>query len=107
MAVSSVPEGRFIEVNEAFLSTLGYSREEVLGHTGAELELFAEPEQQRAIAEQPRAQGRVADRELKLRCKDGTALNSLFFADIIESRGQRYFLTVMIDLTERKRAEEK
>jgi len=106
MAVSSLPERRFTDVNEAFLSTLGCSREEVLGQTSEELGLFVEPEQQRAVAEQLRAQGRVADRELKVRRKDGAILDGLFSGEIIESQGRQYFLTVMSDQTERRRAEE-
>jgi len=105
-AVSSLQEGRFIEVNEAFLSTLGYSRDEILGHTTEELNLFVEPEQQRAVAEQMQAQGRASDCELKVRCKDGAILEGLFSGEIIESQGRQYFLTVMIDQTERKRAED-
>ncbi len=106
MAVTSLPERIYTDVNEAFLSALGYSREEVLGRTATELGLFIEPEQQRELAEQMQARGRVADRELKVRRKDGTILEGLFSGEIIESRGQQYFLTVMIDQTERKLAEE-
>jgi diguanylate cyclase (GGDEF)-like protein/PAS domain S-box-containing protein len=105
-AVSSLQEGRFIEVNEAFLSTLGYAREEVLGHTADELDLFVEPEQQRAVAERMQAQGRASDCELKVRRKDGSILDGRFSGEIIESQGQQYLLTVMVDETDRKRADE-
>jgi PAS domain S-box-containing protein len=37
--------------------------------------------------------------------KDGTILYGLFSGVIISSQGQRFYLTVMIDQTERKRAE--
>jgi len=107
MAVSSLPDGRFIDVNEAFLSTLGYSREEVLGHTDGELNLFVEPEKQQEIAEQLQALGRVSGREHRVKCKDGTILDGLFSGEIIEDQGRQYFLTVMIDQTERKRAEDR
>ena len=107
MAVSSLPDGRFTEANDAFLSTLGYSREEVLGHTPDELGLAVDLEQQRVAEEQLQAQGRASDRELKVRCKDGSILDGLFSGEIIESQGQQYSLTVMVDQTERMRAEEK
>ncbi len=105
-AVNGLPENRFTEVNEAFLNALGYSREEILGHTSDELDLFVDPQQQRAVAEQLQAKGRVSDCELKVRRKDGTILNGLFSGEIIENQGQQHFLTVMIDQTERKRAED-
>ena len=105
MAVSSLSEGLLLDVNSAFLSTLGFSREDVLGRTFAELGLFAEPGQQRAAAEDPRRHGRIGARELKVRSKDGTILDGLFFGEIIESQGQSFALTVMVDQTGRKRAE--
>jgi len=106
MAVSSLPDRRFTEVNEAYLSALGYSRAEVLGKTSEELGLAVDPEQQLALAKQLQAQGRISDRELKVRRKDGAILDGLFSGEVIESQGRQYFLTVMIDHTERKRAEE-
>jgi two-component system cell cycle sensor histidine kinase/response regulator CckA len=106
MALNSLPEGRFTDVNDAFLSAHGYSREEILGRTTAELGLFFETEQDREIAEQMHAHGRVADYEIKVRCKDGTVLDGLFSGQIIESQGRQFGLTVLIDQTERKQAVE-
>jgi len=40
MAISSIETGRFIDVNDAFLKMLGYSRNEVLGKTSSELKIF-------------------------------------------------------------------
>ncbi len=100
-----LPDQRFTDVNDAFLSTLGYTREQVLGRSPEDLGLFVETERLRAVAEQLQAQGRASDWELKVRCKDGAILDGLFSGEIIESQGQRSFLTVMIDQTERKRAE--
>jgi PAS domain S-box-containing protein len=104
-AVSSLPEGRFTEVNDAFLNALGYAREEVLGRTPEELDLFVDPEQQRAVAGQLQEQGHISALELKVRRKDGAILDGHFSGEVIEGQGRPYLLTVMIDQTERKRAE--
>lgn len=45
MAVSDTPGRRFVDVNDAFLRTVGYTRGEIIGHTSAELGLFSDPEQ--------------------------------------------------------------
>jgi PAS domain S-box-containing protein len=39
-ALSCLPDGKFVEANEAFLQLHGFTRDEVLGHTSAELELW-------------------------------------------------------------------
>jgi len=106
MAVSSLPERRFTEVNEAFLNTVGYSRSEVIGKTAGELDIFIHPEKQREIAAQLQTHGSLANCELKVKCKDGAILDGLFSGEIIENQGQKSILTVMIDQTERNRAED-
>ena len=105
MAVSSIADGRFTDVNGAFLKSLGYTSEEVIGKSSADLKLFAEPEKQQEIAEQLGTHRSFSDRELKVRCKDGTVIHGLFSGEVIQSGQQDYFLTVMVDITGRKIAE--
>ncbi|MBN2393826.1 MAG: PAS domain S-box protein, partial [Anaerolineae bacterium] len=81
------------------------TREEVIGQTAAELGLFVHPEEQRKVARQLLMQRHIANVETQIRCKDGTIRDGLFWGEIISSQGYDYFLTVMIDVTERNRAE--
>ncbi len=103
MAVNKVPERTFHDVNDAFLQTLGYSAAEVIGRSAAELDLFPDQEQQDRISEQLREAGSFREIELKVRRKDGRILEGLFSGDLIHSQGTDWFLTVMIDITERQR----
>ena len=105
MALSTLPDRRFSDVNNAFLSVLGYSRGEVIGKTAGELNLFPNAESQAKVADILQADGRISDFSMKVRCKDGAILEGLFSGEVISSQGQRYFLTVMIDVTQRKRVE--
>jgi PAS domain S-box-containing protein len=107
MAVSSIPERRFSDVNQAFLKTLGFSREEVIGKTSMELGLWVEPESQTVMTQRLEKFGKVSDIELKVKRKDGMILDGLFSGEIVESQGKASLLTVMIDITGRKQAEEK
>jgi len=107
MGLSTLPNRRFSDVNEAFLKTLGYTRDEVIGKTVMELQLFAIPEQEVAVVRALQRRGSVSELELQIRRKDGSILDGLFSGEIIGAHGNRYFLTVMIDITERKRIEEK
>lgn len=105
MALSTIPERRLYDVNDAFLKALGYSRCEVIGKTSEEMGLFADQEQMDAVAKGLQANGRVADFEIRVRHKDGAILDGLFSGEVIRSQGRQYFLTVMIDITDRKRME--
>jgi PAS domain S-box-containing protein len=105
IALSTLQDRRFMDVNDAFLTTLGYSREDIIGHTSAECGLFVCPEQHAAVAAQLLQDKHLAGVELQVRCKDGTLLDGLFSGEVISSQGQQYFLSVMTDITARKHVE--
>jgi PAS domain S-box-containing protein len=105
MAVSSLPDRKFMDVNDAFLTTLGYARAEIIGKTAEELHLFSSAEQYAATSEQLMTRSRVASVEMQVRAKDGTLRDSVFSGELIDSQGRQYFLTVMSDITDRKRIE--
>lgn len=96
---STSPDQKFIDINNAFLKVLGYSKEEVIGKSIAELGLFVNQEEQHLLADQLRRTGRITDAELQVRRKDGSILNGLFSGEVIESQGREWFLTVMVDIT--------
>ena len=105
MAVSTIPDQKFIDVNEAFVIALGYTEEEILGKSSLELGLFSDAEGQRRAVELLTKYGSIRGIELKVRTKGDSCRDGLFSGEVIESQGVRYFLTVMIDITDRKRAE--
>jgi PAS domain S-box-containing protein len=106
IALTSLPDRRFVDVNEAFLKALGYDRDEIVGKTAEGLGLFLEPEQQGMLAARLIADGRIANTELQVRVKDGSVLTGLFSGDIVTSQDKRFFLTTMLDITDRKKMEE-
>lgn len=106
MALSGIPDRKFYDVNDAFLDTLGYSRDEVLGKTASELNLFPNQEQQSLLADKLEKEGNIRSFELQVRHRDGRILHGLFSGDLVSSQGKQFFLTVMVDITQRKRSEQ-
>ncbi|MCE1247791.1 MAG: PAS domain S-box protein [Firmicutes bacterium] len=107
MALSVLPERTFTDVNNAFLDNLGYSRADVIGKTSIEIGLFADPEENEQIVKILLEKGHVNDLEIHLRRKDGSVLDGLYSGDRISSQGKMYFLSVLIDITDRKAADRK
>ena len=105
IALISLQERKFTDVNEAFLKTLGFSRKEVLGKTSEELNIFVQLEKINTSLEQLLEQGYFDNYELKIRRKNGQILDGLFSAEIIERQGKMYVLIIMIDLISHKRSE--
>ncbi|GEM_PF-154317 len=103
--ISVLDAGRFIEVNEGFLRMSGYTREEVLGSTGLELNIWTNPRDRERVLEELRRSGNVRNRECEFRSKRGEVIAGLLAAEIIEFAGQRCMLVQVRDITERKRME--
>ncbi|MBF0407276.1 MAG: PAS domain S-box protein [Candidatus Riflebacteria bacterium] len=106
MAVSSISDRRFIDVNTAFLEKLGYSRDEIIGKSVFELDLYAENEKQAEISRILNEKGCIKNIELKVRKKDGQIIDGLFSGEIIDNQLEKAFLTVMTDITEQKKSKE-
>ncbi len=102
MALSTMEDKKFIDVNTSFLNKLGYSYNEVIGKTSSDLNLFPDPKKQEKTADKLIQSGEIKNIELKVRCKDDSILYGIFSGEIIESQGKQYYLTVMIDATEKK-----
>jgi diguanylate cyclase (GGDEF)-like protein/PAS domain S-box-containing protein len=107
MAVTNLPDRNFSEVNTAFLKTLGYSKEEVLGKNVKDLNLFVEKDIEKIVAKQVQSKGFIYNVELKIRTKSNDILTGLFSAEEIKSQGKTYLLSVMTDISAQKKAEEK
>lgn len=100
MAVTTTKDNRFVEVNESFLRIFGYERREVIGVPSADLRLFVDDERWRGARKELLEVDSIRNKELTLRRRDGSLIYGLFSGEKIESQGERYFLTVMIDITE-------
>jgi PAS domain S-box-containing protein len=106
MVISSIKEGRFLDVNSSFVTALGYSLEEVIGKTPPELGLYSDPTQWEVIQSQFKDAGQVRDLDVKIIRKDHDMLDGSFSAIPIEVNGIPSMLSVILDITERKQAEE-
>ncbi len=105
LAISTLPEGRIVEVNETFLQVSGFSREEVIGNTTIALGLWHNLDDRASMFDLLRTQGRVRNLECEFRRKSGEIAIGLFSAEAIEFDGQPCILSMTNDITDRKRAE--
>lgn len=105
MAISEPDTGRYLDANDTFLDTLGYTRDEIIGRTTGELDLFVRPDQRAAALQRLRAQGRLRDFEAAVYTKSGQIREGLFAVEYIQLQDRPVLLTAMHDITERKQME--
>src|SRR6185436_6875829 len=71
MSLTSVNEGRYIDVNESFVVMSGYAREEVIGRTSLDLGIWETPERRAEFVRELMQTGSVRNVETKFRTKRG------------------------------------
>ncbi|MCD0502408.1 PAS domain S-box protein [Bordetella petrii] len=103
--VLSRRDGVVIEVNEAFATVTGYQADQIVGQQGGLAPLWVDEEARQSVDDAlERGQG-VRNVEMLLRTHDGTLLDCLASADLVDIGEHRCVLGVIQDITERKRTE--
>ena len=106
ISIVRVSDGRYVEINETFELSTGWKRDEVIGRTPLEIDLWVNPDQRTAFIRELQEEGNVRNLEVAIRRKDGRIRTSLGSAELIEVNGEPCALSVIADITERKLAEE-
>ncbi|MEW6442052.1 MAG: PAS domain S-box protein [bacterium] len=104
--ISRMADGRIIDANPAVLAIMGYTHEEAVGRTTHELGMWVCPPERERLVRTLAEQGRVRDTELRLRRKSGEIVDVLLSAEPIELAGEQVMLSLLQDITDRKRVEQ-
>jgi diguanylate cyclase (GGDEF)-like protein/PAS domain S-box-containing protein len=104
VTISHLEDGRFVDVNQAFLHMFGYQREEVVGHTSLELKIWTDLADRKRLVERLRKEAPVRDMEFLLAGKGGRRFWVLVSGAQIEIQGVPSFLLVVRDISESKAA---
>lgn len=105
MSITTLDEGRYIDVNEAFLDLTGYTRDEVVGRLVIDLNIYVEPAERLELRHRLKKDGLCRNLEVKLRMKNGELRYGLNGASIIDINGKPCVLGVFFDITELKKLE--
>ena len=106
MAIASLREGQFRDVNQVFLNRLGYTREEVIGKTSGELVLFPESQGRQWLVEGLAKDGQVNGIEMAARRKDGVIVHGRIYARVVTYNGEPCILSLTQNMEEVYRAEQ-
>lgn len=106
ITVTTVADGRYVEVNEMFEEVIGYRRDEMIGRTSTALNIVIDTEDRQRLLREVDRQGIVRDIEMGFRVKSGEVRLFLLSGEVIEFNGVPCLLNTLHDITERKRVEE-
>ena len=104
VVITRVADGKIIEANDACIKMTGYSRNELIGKTTLELNIYSPEERERVVSLLKEA-GSYSGFESTLRRKDGKVLKTLSSGVIYENNGESCIFAIVHDDTQRKQAQ--
>ncbi|MGJ5634685.1 ATP-binding response regulator [Nostoc sp. CALU 1950] len=105
IAIATISEARFIDVNPSFLKMSGYLLEEVIGYTVAELNLGKDAVAIAQTIQLLSDTGSLYNQEFEFSTKSGEVKTILLSIELIDLGGVQCALLIANDITERKRLE--
>lgn len=105
MSISRAKDGRYVEVNAAFERFTGYRRDEVIGKTSVEIGLWHDPAERVTLIAALERDTEVRDFHVHLCNRNGLVREGVGYAAVFETRGERYMIAMMRDVTDAHLAE--
>jgi diguanylate cyclase (GGDEF)-like protein/PAS domain S-box-containing protein len=102
--ISRLSDGKLVDVNKRFLDLTGFEREEVIGRTTVELDIWANPSDRINFVDELRINSGIRDIEVLFKRKGGSKFWGLTSASVIEFDGVPHILVATRDVSEAKDA---
>jgi PAS domain S-box-containing protein len=106
MVISELESGLIVDVNEAFLTWTGFSREETLGRSAKKLHLWPQPDQRDQMVALSKAHGSFASIPAQIRLKNGDIRHVLFSGATFRVSSHNYLVNTAQDVTDKQRLEQ-
>jgi PAS domain S-box-containing protein len=95
MSITSLATSCYVDVNERFIHTSGFRREEIIGHTSDDLRLFGDPADRERLVTQVTKQGFAYCMRMRFRMKAGDLRDGLISSQIIQLHGKPHLLSTI------------
>lgn len=104
ITISRLSDGAILDVNQAFVQLVGWSREESIGTTSLDLGLWPVPEERMAVVERVSQYGALRNFPCTIGTREGLRKHCLLNASTVEIEGQTCLIAIVRDISEQKAA---
>jgi PAS domain S-box-containing protein len=104
--IANIEDGRIIELNDAFTTLSGFTREEALGNTTLNMKIWVHEEDRKHMIDSLGKGKAILHKETMLRSKEGKVAIVLLSAQVIKLANRNCIISSIEDITKRKEAED-
>ena len=104
--ITRMLDGSFLDVNKGFIQMTGYSREEILTQSSLSLEVWESSQERELFLKELNENLEIENKEFVFRRKNGSNFVGLLSSRIITTDGDKQIVSVIHDITNRKKAEQ-
>jgi PAS domain S-box-containing protein len=104
--INRLSDGMYVSINEGFTNILGYTEKESIGRTSLEMNIWLDPDDRVRMVNEVKISGKVENFEANFLSKDGRVVYGILSATLIDLEGVPHILTVVRDISVRRKAEE-
>jgi PAS domain S-box-containing protein len=98
-------DGMYIDINEGFTKLTGYTREDAIGKSSIDLNIWYDPKDRKRLVKTLQKEGYIENLEARFRRKDGQVGVGLMSARVLKLNQEDVILSITRDITERKQVE--
>jgi PAS domain S-box-containing protein len=106
ITISSLVDNKFMDVNNTFLDDFEYTRDEVIGRTARELEIWDIDKERQWVINEIAEKAKIFGKVIKYRSKSGKLIYGLSSMSVVHVNGQPCFLSTFVNITEKILAEQ-
>jgi PAS domain S-box-containing protein len=105
VTIIQAEDGRCVDINSAFTRLTGWTTEDVINKTAADLNLWYNPQEREKLTTAIARDGKIENLETKFRLKDGSIITALMSAVLIRLKDKPHILTITRDISDLKSAQ--
>jgi diguanylate cyclase (GGDEF)-like protein/PAS domain S-box-containing protein len=106
ISISTLDDGVYLEVNEAYERIFGYARAQVIGRSALDLGVWVDALERKEMVRRLRQHGRVEDFEMRIRRGGHEVRIGCLSGEVIELDGTAYVVVAARDVTRQKQQED-